>query len=373
MKKINIQIILLSLLLGIGACKDEKAVTVPDNWVTLPEGNTLAIGYEGGNLTCPYTLAEGLNAGYVYVINSDSWCNAYIDGGKLQIKVGASNIIETRESVLKLIYDNDHQADVTVTQQAAPPTPVDSIDCSGMPESVFITETIDLNALIIALPEKASNRRLAFTIAEGSEELVSITDGILRGVAKGEAIINVATTDGTGLTAQVELTVIGNILFDRTNWTVTTSVNYGYCPDNATGLPEHMFDGLTTTFFSMVKPGKSFKATDGKTYSTPAGHVPYFIVDMKEEKTFNYYQWGHRSSNTYTYLRIHRVKLYGSHDGTTFTEIVAEVAMSPTAAGIQTYPIPESTYRYVKVEYTYWETTSGSSIQVAEFNLGREL
>jgi hypothetical protein len=237
-----------------------------------------------------------------------------------------------------------------------------------MPESIFIAETIDLNALIIALPEKASNRRLAFTIAEGSEGLVSITDGILRGVAKGEAIINVATTDGTGLTAQVELTVIGNILFDRANWTVTTSVDYGYCPDGSTGLPEHMFDGLFNTYFSMVKPGKTL---NGKT--TPAGHPLYFIVDMKEEKTFNYYHWGHRSTNTYTYLRVHKVKLSGSHDGTTFTEIIAEVAMSPTASGIQTYTIPESTYRYVKVEYTYWETTSGSSIQVAEFNLGREL
>ena len=36
------------------------------------------------------------------------------------------------------------------------------------------------------------------------------------------------------------------------------------------------------------------------------------------------------------------------------------------------YEIPLAKYRYVKVEYTSIDTSSGSTVQVAEFRLGRD-
>ena len=77
---------------------------------------------------------------------------------------------------------------------------------------------------------------------------------------------------------------------------------------------------------------------------------------------------GWRSSNSSSYLRIPEVQLYGSHDGTTF-EPIGDRITTNRSANIN-YEIPTSTYRYVKVEYTDIDTSSGSTVQIAEFQLG---
>ena len=202
------------------------------------------------------------------------------------------------------------------------------------------------------------------------------------------ASLQVFLTDGSQLPGDI----------DRTGWTVTTqtSKNYGYVPDGTTGLAEHIFDGSATTFLSLVKPGKSY-TTNSVTYEELATFLPSFTVDLKSEYFFNYIVWQHRGGNGYNYLRVYGVNVYGSQNGNDFTLIntegivwipnVSNYAVSstnPNDANTYKIGIPESNYRYVKIELVMWSdkydsnhpnypgkgSTSGSTMQIGEFGLG---
>lgn len=374
MKKNITNILTITLLLlftgfSVVSCDDDEAVVVPDNWVTVST-TPMTIGYEGGSLTCDYTLAAGLDATVPYIINHENWCTGYIKDGKILIDVTLSEDINGRTAKMSLIYDENHQVDLTVEQGKAPVVPVESIDKSAMPESININETLDLNTVIKVLPAKASYKKLAFTIAEGSEGLIELTEaGVVKGVAAGFAQINAAATDESGVTEVITLEIIGDIVLDRTNWTVSTFAKYSngqnYVTDNNTGKPEHILDGNPGTYLSMVKPGKTYGIYVGTT-------DPNFTVDMKEAQTFNYFYWLHREQNP-SYLQVLSVDIYGSNDNVNFEKLNNEtINFMENFYKNQYFDIPESTYRYVKVQYRSY-SSGGSSAQVAEFGLGRKL
>lgn len=374
MKKNITNILAITLLLlftgfSVVSCDDDEAVVVPDNWVTVST-TPMTIGYEGGSLTCDYTLTAGLDATVPYIINHENWCTGYIKDGKILIDVTLSEDINGRTAKMSLIYDENHQVDLTVEQGKAPVVPVESIDKSAMPESININETLDLNTVVKVLPAKASYKKLAFTIAEGSEGLIELTEaGVIKGVAAGFAQINAAATDESGVTEVITLEIIGDIVLDRTNWTVSTFAKYSngqnYVTDNNTGKPEHILDGNPGTYLSMVKPGKTYGIYVGTT-------DPNFTVDMKETQTFNYFYWLHRNQNP-SYLQVLSVDIYGSNDNVNFEKINNEtINFMENFYKNQYFDIPESTYRYVKVQYRSY-SSGGSSAQVAEFGLGRKL
>lgn len=374
MKKNITNILTITLLLlftgfSVVSCDDDEAVVIPDNWVTVST-TPMTIGYEGGSLTCDYTLAAGLDATVPYIINHENWCTGYIKDGKILIDVTLSEDINGRTAKMSLIYDENHQVDLTVEQGKAPVVPVESIDKSAMPESININETLDLNTVIKVLPAKASYKKLAFTIAEGSEGLIELTEaGVVKGVAAGFAQINAAATDESGVTEVITLEIIGDIVLDRTNWTVSTFAKYSngqnYVTDNNTGKPEHILDGNPGTYLSMVKPGKTYGIYVGTT-------DPNFTVDMKETQTFNYFYWLHRNQNP-SYLQVLSVDIYGSNDNVNFEKLNNEtITFMENFYENQYFDIPESTCRYVKVQYRSY-SSGGSSAQVAEFGLGRKL
>lgn len=374
MKKNITNILTITLLLlftgfSVVSCDDDEAVVIPDNWVTVST-TPMTIGYEGGSLTCDYTLAAGLDATVPYIINHENWCTGYIKDGKILIDVTLSEDINGRTAKMSLIYDENHQVDLTVEQGKAPVVPVESIDKSAMPESININETLDLNTVVKVLPAKASYKKLAFTIAEGSEGLIELTEaGVIKGVAAGFAQINAAATDESGVTEVITLEIIGDIVLDRTNWTVSTFAKYSngqnYVTDNNTGKPEHILDGNPGTYLSMVKPGKTYGIYVGTT-------DPNFTVDMKETQTFNYFYWLHRNQNP-SYLQVLSVDIYGSNDNVNFEKLNNEtITFMENFYKNQYFDIPESTYRYVKVQYRSY-SSGGSSAQVAEFGLGRKL
>lgn len=374
MKKItNIWVMTLLLLctgFSVTSCgDDEKTVVVPDNWVTVST-EPMSIGYEGGNLACDYRLAAGLDASVVYVVNYESWCSGYIENGKMMVNVALSENINGRTAKISLAYDKNHQVELIVEQGKAPAVLVESIDKSDVPESININETLDLNAVINVLPVNASYQNLIFTLAEGSEAFAELSEaGILTGIAAGEVTINVAAVDDSGVTDVVALNIIGDIRLDRDSWTVSTFAKYAdgknYVPDGNTGKPEDILDSKQSTYLSMIKPGKSMNGYEGTT-------DPNFTVDMQEAQTFNYFYWQHRKQNN-GFLQILSVDIYGSNDNTDFTKINdAVVDIVEDLYDIQYFDIPESTYRYVKVQYRSY-SAGGSSAQVAEFGLGRKL
>lgn len=356
----------------VSCSDDEKEVVVPDNWVTVST-DLMTVGCEGGSLTRDYTLAEGLDAKVVYVVSSESWCSAYIEKGKIMIDVAESDDINGRTAKMFLTYDEKHKVELTVEQGKAPVVLAESIDVSAVPETVDINETLDLNALVNILPVNASYKELNFTIADGSEFIELSEAGIVRGLAVGTAHINVATVDDSGVTAVITLQVAGTIKLDRTSWTVSTYITYAsglnYVPDNAfVGKPECILDGKTGTALLMVKPGKNMNG-----YQAPAGENPYFTVDMNEKQTFNFLYWQHRESNGNNNFQVLTLNIYGSNDGTNFTKINEEpVATALNVFTEQILDIPESTFRYVRIEYLTF-SSGGNAAQVVEFGLGLKL
>lgn len=378
----NILAVILLLFTGfsVAACgDDEKAVVVPDNWVTV-SADPMNISYEGGSLTRDYVLAEGLDPSVVYIINHESWCSGFIKDGKIMIDVNLSENINGRTAKMSLVYDENHQVELVVEQGKAPAVLVESIDKSAMPESININEMLDLNTVVKVLPANASYQNLIFTLAEGSEALVELSEsGVVTGIAAGEAKINVAAVDESEVTDVITLNIIGNIRLNRDSWTVSTSIIYkngnNYVTDGSTGNPEHLFDNKTTTYLSLVKPGKTY----GSDYTAGGKNEPlYFVVDMGVKQDFNYFTWMHRSSNSYNYLRVWGISMYGSNDGQNFTEIKLNIDIPyDNNTDEIAIDIPESNYRYVKVQLVNWSdlngTTSGSTLQIAEFGLGRKL
>lgn len=336
---------------------------VPDHWVTLTDHSPMSIGYEGGKLEVDYTLAAGLNPSVVYVVSSDSWCKGYIQDNKLVIDVALSDDIQGRSSKLFLSYNQSHQVELILTQGKAPIVPVSDFDLSKIPSSINMDELIDLNTVITVLPSNASFKELRFELVNGEEFMEISENGIAKGINAGKATIKVKATNnegvaGTGIEKEFTLTVKGDLLYDRSAWIAT--IPYAYTADKETGMPEHLFDKKTTTFLSLAKPGKGNNA---------AGNTPSFTIDLQEELVFNYFYLAHRSNQTAVGLRLHEVQLWGSHDNTHFEKIGDNIKLDTSSDAI--YSLAEEvTYRYLKVEYTGWATSS-NTIQVSEFALGR--
>jgi hypothetical protein len=239
--------------------------------------------------------------------------------------------------------------------------------------SLGIGEKVDLNLCTSVKPDNVNpkNRTLTFELLEGTDVLDLSADGVITAKEVGTAKLKATSKNGK----YKEFTIFvktGLTDLNRLLWTVTTSVDYGYFPDGTTGMAEDMFDNNTGTYFAVVKPGKTYS---GKT--TPADHIPYFIVDMKSVQKFNYIRWNHRSSNSYDYLRVWGIDFAGSNDGETFTTIQEGITIDKSVTTTLHLPVPVSEYRYVKVMLTKWSdnsggSTSGNTMQVAEFGLGYE-
>ena len=233
---------------------------------------------------------------------------------------------------------------------------------------------------------------MKYEIVSGAD-CISISDaGILTTTAGGEAEIRISPLDeelNIGVTpCPLKLTI--KSWNERENWKVSTSITYSngqnYVLDNAkdasgqsiqTGRPEEILDDNSYTYLSLVKPGKSY----GNDYKAEGKDVPvYFTVDMGMPQTINYFTWGHRISNTQSYLRVWGISLFGSNDGVSFNEIQANIEINRTMNELMDFDIPQSTYRYIKIQYVDWSdlhpdepnSSMGGTMQVAEFNVGKK-
>lgn len=187
--------------------------------------------------------------------------------------------------------------------------------------------------------------------------------------SQGNATITVSSTDGSNVSTTSEIHVrdiAGYTDLDRNNWTISTSHP---TPTDGTvgGSAESLIDGDEKSCILLVKPGKSLSGiTVGKDEEV------YFIIDMKEPKEFDFFRLRHRTfSNTTDWIRMNKVSVYGSNDGTNFTPISIGINI-PTAADIAEVSIPlpmKQTYQYFKLTCDGWHS-SGNTVQASEFNLG---
>jgi hypothetical protein len=192
-------------------------------------------------------------------------------------------------------------------------------------------------------------------------------------VDAGEAIL----TTGQNLPAWTPLALRGITEsapeinpFDRSGWTITTSING---PADATvggDDPWYIIDDNRNTAFSFVKPGITYGGI-----AAPADYIPSFTIDMQTVREFNYASYAHRSyNNTSELIRARQISIYGSSDNSDdrrYTPIVEHYAIDPiknvNELIVDFAPV---SYRYLKVVIEDWNRESGSTIQIEEFNAG---
>ncbi len=358
-------------LLGATACDDEKEVIVPDNWITLSQ-ETLSCTYELDTLTVNYTLAGGLEDKYMYIVNQQEWCKAYTSApGEIKVAVAASTLLTERAASMTVVYDENHQIEMTLTQGSAPVTPITNFLFDNLPEEVNLLGTVSLNEVIVAEPANASYHEYLYTIPEEYQEGIRIDEnGVLTAMKPGTYTFTVTSPDEEAFSKEATITV-GNY-YDRSAWTVTTSMIYApdgeeinYVPDGTTGMPEDMFDGnSSSTFFCLVKPGET-----NNDCTTPADAELWFTIDMGTKIDFNGFLLAHRGNNTTEGLRIREIALYGSNDGTEFTKLGENYTIATNVSQVE-IELPQTySYQYLRVLYTDWHKTQSKSIQISEFNL----
>lgn len=288
-------------------------------------------------------------------------------------------------------------------------------------------KTFNLAATMSFAPADAYNKNVTYT--SSNEEVAKVSpEGIITSVEEGSAVITIAATDGSGVTRTANVSVLGiqPVALDRKDWTVTNcvvleSTGFDYKPKSIywvpdkvtvngvpqlTGDPASMFDGVASTFFAMVKPGKNM-STNPKGWGAPyedlytnlitehggdpaagtsqkadANAEVYFIIDMKKEEKFSQIIWRARSGS---YFFMTSFDFYGSNDPEVYTKPSAQTAdkweklnSEPFNPGTEQAELKldinngqEFTYRYVKVVGRSFSGPTGNGFGIAEFNLMR--
>jgi uncharacterized protein YjdB len=323
-----------------------------------------------------------------------------------------------------------------------------NVTADGANMFVKLGNTFDLGSRVTLSPNDTWNKAITFT--SNDESIVTISAaGIVTPVEEGTTTITIKTADGSNLSRDVNVTVQGIVQvwedFNTANWAteVTTATGYTWAADVITGNAadgwnigngqiEKLFDGNingTTavevglnTYWMIAKPGKAypynrvdFPLADIPTQ--PLDFMPYFTIDMKQEMTLNYIIWGNRNFNNRG--SWYGIRIYGSNDGTNFTQIRSEEnevadpipgtpadifwipqlrgyngdqgwgTLTPTDPLFYRLLFDESSYRYIKIELAVWSdvygtgagqfqhpnwigpgSVSGLTINVGKFGLG---
>lgn len=258
----------------------------------------------------------------------------------------------------------------------------------------------------------------ASVIAQRTDEIT-----VLPGAKPGESItihsiyqppgsiVEVPTDDKMYQTMPI---VDGLIDINRTFWkNIYTSVQPATDgnPQNGKPFQDALYDGADLNINSKLSMAKPSKNSGGSNNTAGGGRTVYFVLDMGYETTFNSFYWIHRTpSGDGQGLMWWGVKLYGCNeylglrqftnptssaddpDDSDWT-LIDDVNFGADANGVlypdnrpplqynptygptfhsrQTpvYELPESSYRYVKVELTKYDLVNNSNVGVRSFNL----
>lgn len=249
---------------------------------------------------------------------------------------------------------------------------VSSISVDEANLELELNTTVNLASKYTISPVEATNKEVIYSSSEPTIASVS-EEGIVEGLKIGATTITVTSVDNPDAKGEfnIEVTEVsfkGD--YSREEWTLMSSHDVFDEGSNSLTSP---LDGDFDTWFGLVKPGKSWKEV-----SIPDSEGIYFIVDMKEEKTVNYFKIRHRNDSQ-IFLRYRLIEeVYGSNDGENFTLIASDVPVTDYEQPEPMSPnlsIPESTYRYFKFyckKEACFDPSRGSTVQMSEFYLGIE-
>lgn len=308
---------------------------------------------------------------------------------RYEVKAGSEDLVEIAEgsSVVKALSKGTATIVVSTTDGSELSTemtvevtgriPVERIDLNNAAnlngKKAPVGQVFNLGALVTVYPSNASEQTLAYELVAGNA--VVDENGVVRTTGEGEVEIKISATDEfqEAVPQTIKFTVDASLtLFERSLWFVDTSIVYAngknYTTDNATGNPEHAIDGNNSTYLALTKPGKKYNEE-----ATPAGHVLFFVVDMKGEQEFNYFKFRHRNNNKN--FQIYKISMYGSNDNENYTVIQEDIVLGPKVdkepLEIEQSVAPQK-YRYIKVEFKDWNKDAGTNVCVAEFNVGKK-
>lgn len=313
---------------------------------------TVKQGYEGIVEITEGTIVRGLNRGKA-VIEARS-----TDGLNVTKDINLEVVVEGEIPITEIRVDREEIAQRVLN----------------------VGNEIDLASFVTVLPAEASDKELKYEVVSGAE-CVSITDGMLKTIAVGEAEIKISPVNEEVNQIAPVILQIKVVWFERTSWSVGTTVTYAngnnYVPDNdaGNGKPEKLVDGDTSTFLMMVKPGKP--AYNG--HQHPEGAEFGFIIDLGDEQEFNCFKWQHRIANSAQNplaFEAFAIKISVSGDKQSFAVIADNVNIkvnSREPAELELIKdVPLSKCRYIKVEYLDWDKNAGTNVCVAEFNVGKK-
>lgn len=364
---VNITMALALALSGVWTgCSDDDAApavkvtemkigNLPDEGLTLVEGDTYALAVE----VLPGDAADKDEYGFLFTSENEAVLTVDAAGtitavapGEAAVRVDAAN--------------NPDLWTIGIVRVEARIYPVTSITIPDAFRNHYmgVERTFDLGSKVTVNPQNATVSDVVYMSSD--EMIASVNEyGEVYTHAAGDVKITVKATDGSGMTAVCDLHVrdVAYADLDRTGWLVSAS--HPFLPDAAVnGAPECLIDASTASCLVLVKPGKS---TGG--ISVPAGEPVFFVIDMLEKRSFDFFRLRHRTSNTSTNLRVTKVSVYGSNDNREFVELVKS---APIAGNVNevTVELPEkAAYRYFKMTYDGWNA-GGNTMQISDFHIG---
>ena len=184
------------------------AIQTPDSIQVNPEPHTdipvtgVSVTPTAGSVTVGQTLtltasvapADATNKAVTWSSSSDSIATVSDEGVVTGVAEGDATITVTTE-------DGGFTATCNVTVEAAT-VAVTGVTVSPTSDSITVEETLTLTATVA--PENATNQTVTWSSSDDS--IATVEDGVVTGVAAGNATITVTTEDG-GFTATCDVTV----------------------------------------------------------------------------------------------------------------------------------------------------------------------
>jgi len=314
----------------------------------------LSVLPEDAEITEPVKYAYNSADKDIFTVSADGLVSG-VSPGKSVLTIISTNYPDLKTLVM-----------VDVTDRVYAVTSVE-IDDKFKDYPMAVGSTLDFSRLVTVKPDNATNPKLSYT--SSTPDVVSVTEeGVAEALQLGEATVTIATTDGSNVKVECKITVkeIKYIPLDRAGWIV--SVSHDLPRDAAiSNSPESLIDGEVKTCLSMVKPGKSY---DG--IKVPEQDQVFFIIDMQQENDFDYFEIKHRTSNANEYLRPYAYTVEGSNNGTDFVPVLTDVEGKKSLSEFKIDIPLVVKFRYIKVIYSQWDTKNGSTVQLAEFYVGKK-